>query len=234
MTRDLRLKIGGEPDAPRGPVSSRIWWRWLTDALGSPATGDSDWTSGGADAAPPRFPPVVAMALAFTFVVVIVEPALAAEWGQIRAGTTQQTTVRARYGAPTRETSQKIEGYDAVQWVYEGARAPSGMLRMTVDFGLLTPNGYQKDVVRTFKLEPKPEIFNKRLIIDGWGTPTRAGREGELEFFLYQDGLLVYFEKEGERAISLIFTPPQPPLPAAPPAQPSPARPAPSAPPPRP
>jgi hypothetical protein len=192
---------------------------------------------GGKRGAPSRCLPIdvaMATAMVLVLVVVIVAPALAAEWGQIRAGVTPQTVVRARYGAPTKETAQKIEGYDAAQWVYEGPRAPSGMLRMTVDFGLLTPTGYQKDVVRTFKLEPKPEIFNKRLIIDGWGTPTRAGREGELEFFLYQDGLLVYFDKEGERAISLIFTPPQPPLPAAPPAQPSPTQPAPPAPPRRP
>jgi hypothetical protein len=162
-------------------------------------------------------------------VLLIVAPVLGAEWGQIRPGITPQTVVRARYGAPTRETPQKIEGYDAAQWVYEGARAPSGMLRMTVDFGLLSPSGYQKDIVRTFKLEPKPEIFNKRLIMDGWGTPTRAGREGELEFFLYQDGLLVYFEKDSERAIALIFTLPQP-MPSGP----TPSQPAPPAQPPRP
>jgi hypothetical protein len=165
------------------------------------------------------------IALAFAMVLVIVAPVLGAEWGQIRPGVTQQTAVRGRYGAPTRETSQKIEGYDAAQWVYEGPRAPSGMLRMTVDFGLLTPTGYQKDIVRTFKLEPKPEIFNKRLILDGWGSPTRAGREGELEFFLYQDGLLVYFDNEGERAITLIFTMPQPTPPASPSPTPPPPRP---------
>ena len=160
---------------------------------------------------------------ALALVILLATPVAASEWGQIKPGETLLAAIRARYGAPTKETSQKIEGYDAVQWVYEGARAPAGIMRMTVDFGLLTPAGYRKDVVRTFKLEPKPEIFNRKLIIDGWGSPTRAGKEGDLEFFLYQEGLLVYFEKDGEGAIALIFTPPQPPPPAQAP-RPSPQR----------
>jgi hypothetical protein len=56
-----------------------------------------------------------------------------------------------------------------------------------VDFGILTPAGFQKDVVRTFRLEPKPEIFNRKLILDGWGPPSRIGKEGDSEFFLYEE-----------------------------------------------
>jgi hypothetical protein len=160
---------------------------------------------------------------ALILLLLLVVPAVAAEWGQISPGETTQVTVRARYGAPAKETAQKIEGYDAEQWVYEGARAPAGIAKMTVDFGLLTPAGYRKDVVRTFKLEPKRDIFNRKLVLDGWGLPDRMGKEGNLEFFVYAGGLLVYFDEGGEQAIAIIFTPPQP----LPPAETSPAPPSP-------
>ena len=137
-------------------------------------------------------------------------PVAASEWGRITPGETNQAAVRARYGAPTKETVQKVEGYDAVQWLYEGAQAPAGILRMTVDFGILAPAGYRKEIVRTFRLEPKPDIFNRRLVLDGWGLPGRLGKEGNLEFFLYKEGLLVYFDAGGEQVIAMIFTPPQP------------------------
>jgi hypothetical protein len=146
--------------------------------------------------------------------------ATAADWGQITPGETTQAAVRARYGEPAKQSTQKVEGYDSDQWVYEGARAPAGFAKMIVDFGILKPSGYQKDIVRTFRLEPKPDIFNRKLVLDGWGLPGRIGKEGALEFFLYREGLLVYFDANGERVIAMIFTPPQP-LPAeqgAPPA----------------
>jgi hypothetical protein len=163
-------------------------------------------------------------------------PATAADWGQIIPGETTEEGVRARYGAPVKQSVQKIEGYESAQWVYEGAKAPAGITRMTVDFGLLLPSGFKKDVVRTFRLEPKPDIFNRRLVLDGWGLPGRLGKDGNLEFFLYKEGLLVYFDAGGEQVIAMIFTPPQP-LPPAdatpiPPSMPQPAAPPPAAPPP--
>ncbi len=152
-------------------------------------------------------------------VVLLAAPAPASDWGQIKPGVTKQAEVRSRYGAPTRETPQKVEGYDTLHWLYEGPQAPTGMTRMTVDFGLLTPAGYRKDVVRTFRLEPKYDVFNRKLIVDGWGPPARVGKEGELEFFLYAEGLLVYFGKDENEVLAMIFTPPQtlPPAAAPPP-----------------
>jgi hypothetical protein len=160
---------------------------------------------------------------ALILLLLLVVPAAAAEWGQISPGETTQATVRARYGAPGQETTQKIEGYDAEQWGYEGARAPAGIAKMTIDFGLLTPVGYRKDVVRTFRLEPKRDIFNRKLVLDGWGLPDRIGKEDNLEFFLYAGGLLVYFAGGGEQVIAMIFTLPQP----LPPGETSPAPPSP-------
>src|SRR5437660_3183047 len=112
-------------------------------------------------------------------------PAEAAEWGLIVPGTTTMEIVRARYGQPTKSEPKKVDSYDTVQWVYEGAQAPVGMYRMTVDFGLLTANGYQKDVVRDFRLDAKPGAFNKKLVLDGWGDPSNDGKDGDFEIFLY-------------------------------------------------
>jgi hypothetical protein len=143
-------------------------------------------------------------------------PARASDWGLIVPGESTLESVRARYGSPTRAENQKVENYDALEWVYQGAQAPPGVVRLTVSFGLLTPGGYKKDVVRTFRLDPKPGSFNKKLVVDGWGRPTRTGFEGRFEVFLYEQGLLVYFDKDDGEAATMVFTPPQP-LPAVPP-----------------
>jgi hypothetical protein len=161
--------------------------------------------------------------LALAILALLAPAAAASEWGTIAPGTSTMESVRAQYGQPTKAEAQKIEGYDAMQWVYEGAKAPGGIQRMTIDFGLLTAAGFKKEVVRSFRLDPKPNIFHRPSILNGWGLPTKVGRDGELEIFLYEDGLLVYFDKEGWVVQSMIFTPPQPV--SAEPSQPAPAAP---------
>lgn len=146
---------------------------------------------------------------ALGFVLLLAAAAGAADWGQIRPAVSTQAEVRARYGAPSSETPQKVEGYDTLQWTYDGAKAPAGITKMIVDFGLLTPSGYKKEVVRTFRLEPKADIFNRKLVLDGWGPPTRVGKEGNAEFFFYEQGLLVYFGPDSQEVTVMIFTPPQ-------------------------
>ena len=136
--------------------------------------------------------------------------ASAAEFGNIEPGVTTIEQVRELYTRPSKETPAKVEGYDTLQWVYERSQAPEGLVRMTVDFGLLTPDGYKPSVVRLLTLEPKPLIFTKKTIVDGWGLPDGEGsRDGVLTFF-YREGLLVIFDKEGENAVRLIFSIPQP------------------------
>jgi hypothetical protein len=152
------------------------------------------------------------------FLLLLAATAGAAEWGQIRPAASTQADVRARYGAPSSETPQKVEGYDTLQWTYEGAKAPAGITKMIVDFGLLTPAGYKKEIVRTFRLEPKADIFNRKLVVDGWGPPTRAGKEGNAEFFFWEQGLLVYFGPDAQEVTVMIFTPPQKAPPASGPA----------------
>ena len=134
----------------------------------------------------------------------------AAEWGLIRPGTSTTTTIRERYGAPSRVDKQKVEKYDTENWIYEGDKAPVGIERLTVEFGLLQQDKYRPEVVRAFRLEPKPGTFNRGVVTNGWGFPDRMGREGESDLFLYREGLLVYFDESGWNAKLMLFTLPQP------------------------
>jgi len=137
-------------------------------------------------------------------------PARAAEWGTIQPGVSTLEQVRERYGGPSKETRAKVEGYDTLRWVYEGSGAPEGVVRMTVDFGLLTPSGFKPSLVRLLTLEPRPLIFGRVTVVQGWGILDGVGtREGLVTFF-YKEGLFVIFDKEGENALSLVFSIPQP------------------------
>ena len=131
-------------------------------------------------------------------------------------GTTTMEAVRAQYGGPTKTETQKTDSYDTASWVYEGAQAPVGLLRMVVDFGILRAGGYRRDVVRSFRIEPKPGVFNRKIVLAGWGPPDRVGRQADTEVFYYAEGLVVMFDKEGLQAQTLVFTPPQPTEPGKP------------------
>jgi hypothetical protein len=145
-------------------------------------------------------------ALALTFAA---SPAHAAEWGTIIAGVSTMDAVRAQYGGPSKADTQKVDNYDTSSWVYEGAQAPGGLIRMVVDFGILQAAGYRRDVVRSFRLEPKPGVFTRGTVMAGWGRPDRAGRQGDEDVFVYAQGLVVIFGRDGAAARTLVFTPPQ-------------------------
>ena len=138
-------------------------------------------------------------------------PAAAADWGGIYPGTTTVEQVRARYGAPAKESRPKVEGYDTLQWIYEGDRAPTGMVRMTVDFGILAAGGYKSNLVRLLTLEPKPAIYGRNTVIQGWGIPDGiADNKDGGTTLVWNDGLLAVFDKDGENARALVFSVPQP------------------------
>lgn len=142
--------------------------------------------------------------------------ATAEEWGGIEPGVTTTDQVRARYGAPSKETHAKAEGYDTLTWVYEDAKAPGGIKRMTIDYGLLTLQGFKPTVVRLLRLEPKAKIFGRNTVIQAWGVPDALSKHNEADVFFYRSGLLISFDKEGDEAALLTFTPPQPETPPAP------------------
>jgi len=157
--------------------------------------------------------PGVRTALAVVVLVVALlgaAPARAAEWGLIVPGTTTMDAVRARYGEATRVDRQKVDTFDTQTWVYEGERAPRGIERLTVEFGLKTAIAYRPDVVRDFRLEPRGATFNRGIIVSGWGPPDKVGRDKDRDVFLYYEGLLVYFDPEGWNAQLMVFTLPQP------------------------
>ena len=141
---------------------------------------------------------------------VAIVPAAASEWATIVPGTTTMDAVRAQHGGPTRAETQKTDNYDTTTWLYEGAQAPVGMRRMVVDFGILHAGGYRREIVRSFRIEPKPGVFHRRIVLSGWGAPDRVGKQSDAEVFYYADGLVVIFDKEGLQAQLLVFTPPQP------------------------
>jgi hypothetical protein len=147
---------------------------------------------------------VLAVALAFAV------SAQGAEWGTIIPGTSTMESVRAMYGAPSKTTTTKIDGYDSTEWVYEGTRTPRGIRRLIVDFGLLRSSVYKPDVVRTFTLEPRSGIFQKKAVLSGWGEPSSEGRQGDVPYYFYEEGLFVFFDKDGWEAERLVFTLPQP------------------------
>jgi hypothetical protein len=143
--------------------------------------------------------------------------AAAEQWGGLEPGVSTMLNVSSLRGDPTRKGTQKVDGYDTAEWIYEGPKAPGGINRMTIDFGLMTPTGYRAELVRSFKLEPKPGAFDRDSVIAGWGPPAGVGKDGEIDFFFYKEGLFVYFDKDGFKVASLVFTPPQlPPAEGAP------------------
>ncbi len=165
---------------------------------------------------------LVSLALVALMLVPAVRPAAAAEWGGVEPGVTTIEEVRARFGAPSKESRQKIEGYDTIEWVYEDTRAPEGIQRMTVGYGLLTPKGYKQTVVRVLQLEPKPNIFGPNTVREAWGVPDGVSTHNDQETLYYKSGLIVTMNKEGSQALLLSFTVPQP---DNPPASPAPAAP---------
>jgi hypothetical protein len=135
--------------------------------------------------------------------------ARAAEWDSIVPGQSTFDTVRARLGEPGSRKTEKVEGYDTTEWIYEGERSPRGIRRLTVAFGILRPDGFKPNLVRTFRLEPSPGVFTEPTILAGWGPPSAAGREGDFPALLYEDGLIVIFERDAYNVQQMIFTVPQ-------------------------
>ena len=148
--------------------------------------------------------------IALAVLLALVGPAWPAEWGGIEPGVSSRDDVRARYGAPTRESPIKVEGYDTVEWVYQEEQAPPGFVRMTIEFGILAPSGYKPTVVRLLKIQPRPGIFGRATIVQGWGLPDAVGDEKGLATFFFRAGLFVVFDTEGQDATMMIFSVPQP------------------------
>ena len=111
-----------------------------------------------------------------------------------------------------------------MQWVYEGDagarghRADDGGLRAAHAAGLQAQPG-----ARRSRLEPKPKIFGKNTVIQGWGVPDAIAdnKDGTSTLHLRRPACSSIFDKEGDgRRARMTFTVPQPLAPPAPPAAP--------------
>jgi hypothetical protein len=65
-------------------------------------------------------------------------------------------------------------------------------------------------VVRLLRREHRPKIFGRNGVVQAWGVPDGMGKQNATDVFFYREGLLVNFDKEGDEASLLTFTPPQP------------------------
>lgn len=135
----------------------------------------------------------------------------AADWGGVTPGTSVQEDIRRLFGPPTQERSAKEEGYETREWIYEGAEAPAGLIKVRVEFGLLEPDGFKPNTVRAFVLYPKENRFPVSAIQAGWGRPARSGLDQETgrPILQYDAGLVVVLDKDGRWAEEMYFVIPQ-------------------------
>ena len=139
--------------------------------------------------------------------------ARAATWGGIAPGQTTRRDVEARYGKPSRERTVTEEGRTVVEWTYVGDRAPQGVDRMVLSFGLIRGGSFVPDLVRALTLYPKQEVFRVPVIVQGWGKPDAIGTDsvsGRPAFRYDALGLLVLLDKTGAWAEMMLFGPERP------------------------
>ena len=137
----------------------------------------------------------------------------AESWGGLTPGETLRAGVEALYGKPSRERSLVEEGRTVAEWTYAGERAPRGLDRMVLNFGLLVDGRFAPDVVRSITLYPKPHVFSLRSITNGWGPPDAVGTEessGRPSFHYQKLGLLIILDRTGGWAELMLFGPRQP------------------------
>ena len=150
--------------------------------------------------------------LATLAILVAASLAAAASWGGITPGETVRRDVEARYGRPTRERIVTEEGRTANEWTYTGERAPQGVERMVVSFGLVKGTSFFPDLVRALTLYPRRGVFPLRLVTEGWGKPDAIGTDeqtGRPAFRYDAKALLVIFDRTGEWAEVMVFAPEQ-------------------------
>ena len=134
----------------------------------------------------------------------------AESWGGITPGETTRAGVERLYGRPSRERSVVDEGRTVAEWTYAEDRAPRGLVRMVVNYGLMSGDRFVPDVVRSLTLYPKPQVFPLTAISSGWGQPDAIGTEeasGRPSFHYRTRGLLVVFDKTGSWAEMLLLGP---------------------------
>jgi hypothetical protein len=151
-----------------------------------------------------------ALALAVWLCLAAADLAGAAGWGAITPGETTRREVEARYGRPSRERAVTEGDVTAAEWTYSGDRAPQGLERMVVGFGLARPQGFAPEIVRSLTLYPKPRLFTALELMAGWGKPDAIGSEeqtGRLMMRYDARAILIVLDKSGQWAETIVFAP---------------------------
>jgi hypothetical protein len=134
----------------------------------------------------------------------------AESWGGLTPGETTRARVETLFGRASRERALVEEGRTVPEWTYAGERAPQGLERMVVSFGLLAGGRFAPDLVRSVTLYPKPRVFSLLAITNGWGPPDAIGTEeatGRSSFHYRTRGLLVILDRTGAWAEIMVFGP---------------------------
>lgn len=145
----------------------------------------------------------------------VADPAAAASWGGITPGQTTRREVEARYGRPVRERVVTEQGMTGSEWIYSGDRAPQGMDRMVIGFGLVRGPAFVPELVRSVELQPRARVFSVIQITQGWGRPDAIGTDpatGRPAMRWDARGLLVVLDRSGQWAELMLFAP-EPPKP---------------------
>jgi hypothetical protein len=136
----------------------------------------------------------------------------AESFGGITPGETTRVEVEKLFGRPSRERTLVEEGRTVSEWTFAAERAPRGVERMVVSFGLMVGGRFVPDVVRAVTLYPNPHVFSLLAITNGWGMPDAIGTEeatGRPSFHYRTLGLLIILDKTGAWAELLLFGPRQ-------------------------
>ena len=132
----------------------------------------------------------------------------AAEWGGLTPGETTQPAVERLYGQPTRTRVITEEGRTAEEWTYAGDRAPRGIERMVLGFGLIRSGRFDPRLLRSVTLYPAPRLFTVEMIVTGWGKPDATGEQTGRPAMRYDaKGLFIVLDRSGEWAETLLFAP---------------------------
>jgi hypothetical protein len=137
-------------------------------------------------------------------------PAASADWGGIQPGLSTRQNVETLYGRPSWERTVVEEKRNLLEWTYAGERAPRGVTRMVVSFGLNGASGFRDELVRALQIYPAPGAYTIGNITAAWGKPEAIGTNqetGQVMFRYNAQGLLVVMNRRGDSVEVMLFVP---------------------------
>jgi len=139
-------------------------------------------------------------------------PAAGAGFGRITPGETTRKEVEGEYGKPSREATVLTEGRTVAEWTYLSGRAPKGITRMVIAFGLIRNEQFEPDLVRSLTLYPDAGVFPLKALTNGWGEPAATAKDSSTgrTIFRYAGGLFVALDRTGRWAEVMTFAPAPP------------------------